>query len=57
MPQKMLNLVKEWGQYELFCVRGFMFYGKATKIILDFEVEFFGHCSITFGIHQSFLDS
>jgi hypothetical protein len=23
-----------------------MFYGRAIKIILDFEVEFFAHCSI-----------
>jgi len=46
----MLNLVKEWGQYELFCVKKLMFYGRAIKIILDFEVEFFGHCSIAFNL-------
>jgi hypothetical protein len=33
MQQKMLTLVKEWGSYELFHVKGFMFHGKLTKIV------------------------
>jgi len=48
MPQKMFNLVKEWGRYELFHARGFMFYDRAIKKNLDFKVNFFCHCSITF---------
>jgi hypothetical protein len=43
-------LVKERGRYELFCVGGL--YGRSTKTILDFEVKFFGCCSIEFGIQS-----
>ncbi len=50
MWQKTLNLVKERGRYELFCVGGL--YGRSTKTILDFEVKFFGCCSIEFGIQS-----
>jgi hypothetical protein len=29
-------------------VKRFMLYGRPIKTVLDFEVKFFGHCSITF---------
>jgi hypothetical protein len=50
MPKKTLDLVNERGRYELFCVRGLMLYDKPIKTILDFEVQFFGYCSIAFGV-------
>ncbi len=33
MPQKRVNLVKEWRRYELLHVRGFMFNCRAIKIV------------------------
>jgi len=49
MPQKMFNLLKEWRGYELFHARGFIFYDRPIIKKLDFEVNFFCHCSIAFG--------
>jgi hypothetical protein len=57
MPQKTLNLVKEKKIYELFCVRGFMFYCKPITIVLDFQVKFFGCCSISFGVPKKYYKS
>jgi hypothetical protein len=41
-------LVKEGGRYELFHVRGFIYYGKLIKTVQDFKVKFFDSYSIAF---------
>jgi hypothetical protein len=33
-----------------------MFHNKLIKIVWDFEIKFFGHCSIAFVIQRSFVD-
>jgi hypothetical protein len=50
-------LVKERGIYELFCVRGFMFYNRPIKTVLDFQMKFFGCCSIALGIPKKYYKS
>jgi len=56
MLQKTLNLVKEWGGYELFCVRGFMFGDRFVKIVSDFEIKLFCHYLVAFGFLKSLID-
>jgi len=33
-----------------------MFYGRPLKSILDFAVNFFGHCSFAFGVQRGFVN-
>jgi hypothetical protein len=56
MLQKTLNLVKEWGGYGLFCVRGFIFGDRFVKIVSNFEIKLFFHCLVSFGFQISLVD-
>jgi len=57
MLQKTFSLVKERGQYGLFCVRGFMFGNRFVKIFSNFEIKLFCHCLVAFGLENIFFRS
>jgi hypothetical protein len=56
MLQKTFNLVKEWGGYGLFCVRGFMFGDRFIKIVSNFEIKLFCHCLVAFTFQRNLVD-